>query len=189
MKVGGAIMVLSGALAVPCMAAEPGVSFYHKDWHLACDNTGTCRAVGYPADESGPAVSVLLVRAAGPRQEPTAQVQLGTYAEEDSNLASGVTSLALKVGERTLATVAIDPASQTGTLSHTALAALLPALQSASVISWVSGKHVWKLSTTSASAVLLKMDETQGRIGTVGASNRAQTWRGGALTVSPRSDG
>nr|WP_249420927.1 DUF1176 domain-containing protein [Escherichia marmotae] len=39
-----------------------GFSFAHKDWEVACDNTGTCRAAGY----SDHAVSVLLTRAAGP---------------------------------------------------------------------------------------------------------------------------
>lgn len=163
------ITALTGALAVPCLAARPGISFEHKDWELACDNTGTCRAAGYQVDDDGPAVSVLLVRAAGPRQEPTAQVQLGDNAGEGGSWAGGVTSLALKVDGRTLGTVAIDPARQTGTLPRATLAALLPALQSASVIEWVSNKHVWQLSTAGASAVLLKMDETQGRIGTVGA--------------------
>lgn len=33
-------------------AAEiSGLHFMYKDWELACDNTGACRAAGYQADE------------------------------------------------------------------------------------------------------------------------------------------
>lgn len=28
------------------MAAIQGLHFSHKDWEIACDNTGTCRAAG-----------------------------------------------------------------------------------------------------------------------------------------------
>ena len=30
--------------------ADTGIYFIHKDWELACDNTGMCRAVGYQSD-------------------------------------------------------------------------------------------------------------------------------------------
>ncbi|MDU7869659.1 MAG: hypothetical protein E7J78_21350, partial [Pantoea sp.] len=37
-----------GLCSTPLLAASPqGFSFAHKDWELACDNTGTCRAAGY----------------------------------------------------------------------------------------------------------------------------------------------
>ncbi len=41
---------LLNALMVPAIAEE-GVSFAHKEWELACDNTLTCRAAGYSAEE------------------------------------------------------------------------------------------------------------------------------------------
>ena len=65
------VCALSAAalLATPTHAADKNaaVQFEHKDWALQCDNTRTCRAVGYQAEagDSEP-VSVLLTREAGP---------------------------------------------------------------------------------------------------------------------------
>ena len=172
MKIGLAIMLLSGASALPGLglaADKAGVSFSHKDWELACDNTGTCRAAGYQVDGAEPAVSLLLVRDAGAKQAVSARVQLGSYAPGDVALAANVKQLALKSGARTLGTIDLVPGAQSSPLSGAALAALVPALLQSSSVIFSSGKHNWTLSTAGASAVLLKMDEAQGRIGTVGA--------------------
>ena len=172
MKAGVLIMALAGTVAVThasLAADKTGTSFQHKDWQLACDNTGTCRAAGYQADGEQPAVSLLLVRKAGPRQEITAQVQLGSYDEKDSALAEGVETLAIKANGRNLGQVDLGGTEAGSPLSPAAVAALMPALQQASAVTFSSGKRVWTLSTAGASAVLLKMDEAQGRLGTVGA--------------------
>jgi hypothetical protein len=161
------------AVAPASMAADkPGTSFQHKDWQLACDNTGTCRAAGYQADGAQPAVSLLLVRKAGPKQEITAQVQLGSFDEKDSALAEGVDTLAIRVNGRNAGQVEVGGTEAGSPLSRAAVAALMPALQQASAVTFSSGKRVWTLSTAGASAVLLKMDEVQGRLGTVGAIAR-----------------
>jgi hypothetical protein len=172
MKTGVAILLLAGSFAAPhasFAANKSGVGFQHKDWELACDNTGTCRAAGYQLEDTEPAVSLLLERKAGPKQEVTAQVQLGSYGEEATALSDGVATLAIKVNGRVVGKVDANPATGNFTLSRAAIAAVLPALQQASAVTWSSGKAEWKLSTAGASAVLLKMDEAQGRIGTVGA--------------------
>lgn len=150
-------------------ADRAGTGFSHKDWELACDNTGTCRAAGYQADGVQPAVSLLLVRKAGPRQEITAQVQLGSYDEQDAALAEGVTTLAIKADGRLVGQVGLGGAGPGSPLSRDTVTALVPALLQSSGVTFSSGKRVWQLSTAGASAVLLKMDEVQGRIGTVGA--------------------
>ncbi|RBC82079.1 DUF1176 domain-containing protein, partial [Xanthomonas oryzae pv. oryzae] len=52
------------------------------DWTIACDNTRTCRAAGYQADEGEHLpVSVLLTRTAGAGQTVTAELMLGQYDE------------------------------------------------------------------------------------------------------------
>ena len=44
---------------------ETGNYFIHKDWELACDNTGMYRAVGYQSDaQFGHPVSLLISRPA-----------------------------------------------------------------------------------------------------------------------------
>src|SRR5690606_20682081 len=58
------------------LAAIQGLHFSHKDWEIACDNTGTCRAAGYQSDQDiDQPVSVLLERAACTTSSIKAQVQ------------------------------------------------------------------------------------------------------------------
>lgn len=74
-------------LLLPCAVyAQTGnietgkpIHFYHQDWEVACDNTRTCRAVGYQADDSDSfPVSVLFIRKAGAGQNVRGEVKLGT---------------------------------------------------------------------------------------------------------------
>lgn len=65
--------LLATLLALPCpltaLATAPAKSLYfqHHDWVVACDNTLTCRAAGYAADDDS-TLSVLLTRKGGPGQ-------------------------------------------------------------------------------------------------------------------------
>lgn len=64
-----------GLCSTPLLAAPlQGFSFAQKDWELACDNTGACRAAGYGVRMGE--VSVLLTRNAGSEQHLTATVTL-----------------------------------------------------------------------------------------------------------------
>lgn len=184
-----AIMLLGGAAAMPAfsIAADmPGVRFVEDDWELACDNTGTCRAAGYQSDGEEPAVSLLLVRSAGQRQEVTAQVKLGSYSEDDSAMSDGVEELTVMVDGRAVGKVKMDPGSDAGTLSPGALAAIVPALLASSAVAWSSGKHAWNLSAAGANAVLSKMDSVQGRGGTTGTIvNKGSKAEDGVLQATP----
>ena len=154
----GAFMVIG--LGAPLHAAEKAaVSFQHKDWSLQCDNTLTCRAAGYQAEsaESGP-VSMLLTRQAGPNTPVQMDLQVST---EKSNPAS----VQLQVGKLSLpglkGGIPRIPASQV-----TPLVQELLRNDRATV---TGADEQWVLSLAGVSAVLLKMDEAQGRIGTPGA--------------------
>ena len=49
------VLALALGLAGTASAAVPpvaGFHFSHKDWEVACDNTGTCRAAGYHEERS-----------------------------------------------------------------------------------------------------------------------------------------
>lgn len=158
-------LALSGMPFCQAQAAEttlPQVQFEHKDWEIACDNTRTCRAAGYQTEEIGASASVMLTRAAGPDQAVTAEVQLAQN-EDDSKL-PGV--LQMFVGKQALGAIRLDREKRLGTLSPTQTAALLAALTKNTVIEWRAGKASWTISNMGANAVLLKMDEFQGRIGT-----------------------
>lgn len=150
------------------LAAEPtlpGIQFEHKDWEIACDNTRTCRAAGYQTEASGPSASVLLTRAAGPNQPVTAEVQLA-QSEDDSKLPG---TLQMFIDKRPIGTIRLDKQKRLGTLSAAQTTALLAALTRNGVVEWRAGKGSWSISNMGANAVLLKMDEVQGRLGTPNA--------------------
>lgn len=164
--------ILMAALAaanctIPLRAAElPKLSFQHHDWELACDNTRTCRAAGYHADDGRkPPLSVLLERKAGPKQAFAARLRLGD-ADDGIDLPP---SVAMQVDGRALGTVALDGEESIGSLSAAQTQALLRAVAGTGTVAWHAGGRSWTLSNKGASAVLLKMDEFQGRLGTPGA--------------------
>lgn len=147
-----------------------GVSFSHNDWEIACDNTRTCRAAGYQADDREESVSVLLTRRAGPRQPVTGQLKIGDYSEPESlKKLPPVFTLIMKINGRDLGKVLVNQDSLVADLSTQQVSALIAALARNSTIEWMAGENIWQLSDQGAAAVLLKMDEFQGRIGTRGA--------------------
>ncbi|HEX8602681.1 MAG TPA: DUF1176 domain-containing protein, partial [Pseudoduganella sp.] len=163
------ITALLGACALPALAGAPaGIHFTHHDWEVACDNTRTCRAAGYHAeDEDRLAVSVLLERAAGPGRPVTAKLKIGTYDEKAPVPKAG--SVTMHVDGRPLGQVKIDSNDMTGELSAAQTQALVAAVAGSGAVQWRDGGHSWALSGNGAAAVLLKMDEFQGRLGTPGA--------------------
>jgi invasion protein IalB len=167
-----AVLLYSSAWAAA--TALPSVRFEHKDWEIACDNTRTCRAAGYhkPEDQDDSPVSVLLTRAAGPGQPVKAYLQIGDDPQARHAVPAQVQ---MKVDGKHLGTVAIVPKTHVGALSARQAAALLPALLKGRTIAWIKGQDAWTLSTAGATAVLLKMDEFQGRLGTPGALVRPGT--------------
>lgn len=142
----------------------PSTTFTHNDWELACDNTRTCRAAGYRAeDDNGDLnASILLTRKAGADQNVEIELQLA----DDPNHPSP-TALTMTIDGRSLGRVSMK--ENMGTLSPNQTAALLPALLKNSGVAWNDNKATWTVSTSGANAVLLKMDEVQGRLDTRGA--------------------
>ena len=92
---------------------------------------------------------------------------IGQY--EDDGALSKLHSVLLQINKRTLGQVTIRKGTGVAELSKKHVDALLSALSHNSNIEWVAGKKRWHLSDKGAAAVLLKMDEFQGRIGTQGA--------------------
>ena len=146
----------------------PGVYFSHGDWELACDNTGTCRAAGYQPGNSVPAVSVLLMRKAGPGQPVRAQVQIGELPDETTQgKPTPVLQLAFYIDGKKMSVLTTGAAPVA--LPSKAVKALLEALTRAATIEFSAGRQRWQLSDKGSAAVMLKMDDFQGRIGTRGA--------------------
>jgi hypothetical protein len=167
-------MITIAALMLPlaAVAAEKsGLSFQHNDWQLVCDNTRTCRAAGYQHEEGEEVMpmSVLLTRKAGPREPVTAELQLGTASDNALDKLPPPVRLTLRINGRSLGQVVLDAKTAIAPLPADQTAALLAALPRSGRIEWRAGDSAWRLSDKGAAAVLLKMDEFQGRVGTVGA--------------------
>lgn len=147
--------------SVAAWAAEPAPPiFFYKDWELACDNTGTCRAAGYQ-NENGDSepVSLLIARAAGAGVAPTMRLQVLADKPFKGPLTFTVGALEIKG-------LPDDPVRD---LEARHTRALLPALLKAEEATVRAGDMRWALSLAGLNAVLLKMDEVQGRVDTAGA--------------------
>jgi hypothetical protein len=158
-------------LSLCAQAADlPGVSFPHHDWQLVCDNTRTCRAAGYQSDDNDLAVSVLLTREAGPSQPVTGELMIGDFEGDDPvNQLPPEFELTMRINGQNLGQVLFDQGSREAELSTKQVNALLESLRHTSTIEWGIDKNHWHLSDKGAAAVLLKMDEFKGRVGTQGA--------------------
>lgn len=164
------LMGLMGLMTRPWAAeTTASASFAHLDWELACDNTRTCRAAGYQDNAQVRAVSMLLTRAAGPYSPVTAQVKLGQYNEPtpQENKAANQ-ALWLHIDGQPIGG-GLAWHEDAFTLSATQVRAVLASLTRSSRIEFHRGDLVWVLSDQGAAAVLLKMDEFQGRLNTPGA--------------------
>jgi hypothetical protein len=138
-----------------------GLYFQHKDWELACDNTLTCRAAGYPAEgASGSVASILLSRLAGANTPITIRFK----ALNDDNGDDIKGKFNIRQGATNLGSFTFD-----ADLSEVQVNALLPQLLNGQQIDLIQGTKRWKISLAGLSAAALKIDETQKRIGTPSA--------------------
>ncbi len=155
----------------------PGEYFTHKDWEVACDNTGTCRMAGYQSDEflrvdAVSPVSVLLVRKAGADEAVSGWVKLGESDESDTARIEQISAenLFLFIDEQSLgAMMERDDDNWSYRLSAAQIAGLRHALRGTGQVEFRHQDYRWRLSGQGASAVMLKADEYQGRVSTTGA--------------------
>lgn len=162
------LLVLVWPLAAEAAPSPKHLEFSHHDWFVVCDNTRTCRAVGYPADEQG-ILSVLLTRKGGPGQAVKGRLSL----QPGENQTQPKGALHLHIQQQNLGVLATAKDEGTHTLNAAQTSALLSALVRDGDISVADAVgHRWPLSDEGAAAVLLKVDEFQGRLGTPGAVMR-----------------
>lgn len=168
------LLAISTATISTLTTAATPVAFDSKDWQVACDNTRTCRLAGYQSENNSEMpVSVLLIRRAGSNAGIHGKVKLGGAKE-------GSAKSLLQLGSRHRISLIIDgkdygealPYSSTtndASLTEAQVNALIEALSKTSKIEFVSRNTRWELSGKGASAVMLKADEAQGRLGTPSA--------------------
>lgn len=151
-------VVSAGALAAG------GVSFSYKNWEVVCDNVLTCRAAGYGPEE-GSGGSVLLTREAGPNSVVQGRVMLADIEENDS---PETVDLALFINDQPLGNITPGPDGD-WILAQQQTDAIIKAVTGSGVVEFRGGKAPFALSGDGANAVMLKMDDVQGRVNTVGA--------------------
>ena len=157
-------LLAMAVMSTPLMAQESGVSFSHKDWEVVCDNTLTCRAAGYSA-EQGSGGSVLLIRQAGAGSAVSGVVML---AEAESEGATPAANLTLWINDQPEGQV--KPGKEDNwLLSDKQTRSIIAAVKGSGKVEFKGGPDPFILSGEGAYAVLLKMDDAQRRIGTPGA--------------------
>ncbi|MFJ5454149.1 DUF1176 domain-containing protein [Pectobacterium jejuense] len=146
-------------------------TFFHKDWEVVCDNTLTCRAAGYSPEEKYtgeeeeiPGVSLLLTRHAGQNTPITADVILAEVYQAIPKS----TTLTLTVDGVDKGRL-ISTGDNLWQLNERQIPLVLQALKGSGKVAFHHNGVVSELSGAGAYAVLLKMDEKQGRIGTTDA--------------------
>jgi len=165
------LLALAAPMAFPARATD--AAFEHIDWQMVCDNTRTCRVAGYQRDDADMPVSVLLTRRAGAGTAIDGRVTLGDgWQESMLDALPAQFRVALWIDGKNHGEHSMTKTALAADLTAAQVAALLKALARDSRIEFRAGKVVWALSDSGAAAVLLKMDEFQGRIGTVGAAFR-----------------
>lgn len=163
---------MTAVLAAPAAAANEaprGLAFRHHDWMVACDNTRTCRVAGYAADNEDSTASLLLVREGGP------DAPVRGYATIEPQERQPVPGDALYLNLRQHDGGRLVASDELGThvLGQAQVRALLDVLVRGGDVDLVDDEtNLWSISTRGSAAVLLKMDEFQGRIGTPGAIMR-----------------
>ncbi len=175
----GLVGMLSSSYATPQKnpTALP-VKFQHNDWQLVCDNTRTCRAVGYQDEDSQNSnpVALMLSRKAGGNMRVRASVMLGKdpYFLEDAkkikNCKVASDKPKLTINGKDYGTLPIyDKDDESYQLSVKQTHAIINTLAKSSTIDIVENCYRYRVSDKGSTAVLLKMDEVQGRLGTRGA--------------------
>lgn len=154
-------------LMVSAMEVAAQAPFFHKDWALSCDNTRTCYAEGYQEESALSPISMLITRPAGANTAVDIKVQLQASYEQGVDEDPGL-AWTFKLGPVTLKTT-VDRGSLTWYLTPQQVQKVLPQLLNHASATVYDGQHTWVLSLEGAKAVLLKMDDYQGRLDTPSA--------------------
>ena len=137
-------------------SAVYALTFEHQDWEMACDNTHTCRMAGYQVHDDAPA-SILITYSAGKDAKASAKVKILDAPPQASLWISGQPQGLLEFKH--------DQA----VLSKAQLDKILTQARRLEPIEVRQGQQRWRISTQGLTAVLLKNDEYQQRVGTASA--------------------
>lgn len=168
------LVAISTALFSTASMANTSTELTSQDWQVVCDNTRTCRLAGYQAENNSEfPISVLLVRRAGTNANVEGKVKLGGAKESSAKALMQLGNrhrISLFINGRDYGeTKPFSAAAGNAELTSAQVSALLDALTKSSKIELVLRNSRWQLSDKGASAVMLKADEFQNRVGTKSA--------------------
>ena len=187
------LTAISTALYSAAASADTPIDFTSQDWQVVCDNTRTCRLAGYQADNDIELpVSLLLIRRAGANATVDARVKLGGARENSAKALMQLGNrhrISLFINDRDYGEAKpFSGAAGYAELTSLQVTALLEALTKSSKIELVIRNTRWRLSDKGASAVMLKADEAQGRVGTASAFVRTEgASKSNSSVLSPTS--
>lgn len=172
-----AFTAVLGCLSLPSMAssdADPfvGEGFIAADWQLVCDNTLTCRAVGYSKESADWRASILMTLEPG-KTVPTTQV-IVNYWDSAETVATALKAadyqIEMRLNDKSLGLVQLSAeGSGIGTLSASQTTELINNARRNTKIVFKLANFEWQVSDAGITAVLLKLDDSQGRSGTESA--------------------
>ena len=182
--------LLLALLPLSAMAASTSIQGIgnYQDWDLVCDNTGTCRMVGYQ-DESSDPVSILFTRAAGENAAVEGKFTILPFGETDRDVQVGQ-DIEIWLNGKSLGKVKHISDDAPDKLTEEQTKALLSGLKKESEIRLTYGKTTLKVSDKGAAAAMLKMDEFQQRLNTPSALIRQGQEKHAVLApkVKPKID-
>ena len=164
MKISAALMMATiGSLSLPAIAGYGTPSkdsgFVQDDWQVVCDNTRTCRVAGYSTEASMDNPASVLFTVLPKVATPKAQIQLASKTAKDK--------AELWLNNKNYGT--LQPAGSDATLydlSAKQTQAIIDKARINNKIEVRAGSNRWRISDKGISAVLLKLDDAQGRVGT-----------------------
>lgn len=165
-----ALLGLSAIMTMPVLAAEGyGKPFedwgYSKDdWQLVCDNTLTCRAAGYSSEDNFDRPATILITSVPQQMIPKVEVQfLPPLKSADKQ------DIELWLNDKFYGQLSVSSDGDVYQLNQKQTQALLKQASQNTKIEIVAvskvGSTRWQVSDKGMSAVLLKLDEVQGRVG------------------------
>lgn len=166
MKLLAALVITSTyLLSLPAIAAYgtpfEGWGFVQDDWQVVCDNTLTCRAAGYAEESQLETPASILLTALPKVAVPKAQVQFLSETSEQR-----FTDVELWLDGKNFGNLTSNDDGYTYDLTTQQTKYLINHARLNTKIEIKADGETWPISDKGMSAVLLKLDEVQGRVGT-----------------------
>lgn len=165
------LLAAAAALAMAGAAHAAGTKTV-KDWTAVCSNIGDCTAFGFSAEDADPGAYLKIDRQAGPAAQPQVAIVFDVgdkQPTEDWTLTLDGKPIA---GLGPVHAVGSDAGAR-ATLPAAAAARLIAALRNGQSLELnAGGQSLAAVSLAGSAAVLLWVDDQQGRVGTVTALAR-----------------